>query len=627
MPSRGPDLTASDAGDEHVSLRRRFRRLQRRVRRARRRIRYHRHYPVARRILGWGFGLALGLSIAWLVVTGLLARQAVNKLQGRLTEVRTLVAEGKVDQARAVAKDIPTLAHRAHIVTTGPVWWTAAQIPYLGGPVEVLRGTVAAADQVGSDAVPKLIDVADLINPAQLRVNGDTIRTAPLVKAAGPLRQALREMDRAEATASDVPRGTWLSAVDNRNAALLAELKVIRGYVRAAVRAADVLPTLLGQHGTQRYFIGLQSEAEMRGTGGLPGAFAIATTHDGTITFERFESNAALLPPGHDHTIRTGLDFGPAYDALYGPARPTTSFVNSNVSPNFPYAAQIWATMWEKTSGEHIDDVIAVDPTVLGYFLVATGPVNLPKGGTVSAANVVSLTQRDQYSLFLDNRKRKAFEVSILKAVSQHLTSGAGTAFDLLNAASRSAREQRLLVWSSDRAVENRLKETPYAGALPTGSRPFSGFVVNNTAAGKLDYYLQRSLTYSRTGCGSTRDVIVTMTLTNHAPAAGLPAYVSSRLDRPPASAKPGDNHVLLDYYATRGAQLQSMTRNGDLSTASVNTVDGLQVFRLDVELPRGQTQTIVLHLTEPDGKGRLRVWKQPGVLPFATRVSDQACP
>src|SRR6185312_13608525 len=119
---------------------------------------------------------------------------------------------------------------------------------------------------------------------------------------------------------------------------------------------------------------------ELRGTGGLPGAFAIATTRNGEIRFRRFESDAALLPPTPDHAIATGLRFGPEYEHLYGPSMPTTTFVDSNVSPNFPYAAQVWAAMWQKVSGEHIDGVVALDPTVLAYFLAATGPAQLPGG-------------------------------------------------------------------------------------------------------------------------------------------------------------------------------------------------------------------------------------------------------
>ncbi len=608
------------------TMRRTLRRFRRRVRRLHRKIKYDRRTPLIKKVVGYGVGALIGLSALWLVITGLLAKQALSKLEGRLVQVRTLVAAGQVDDARKLAADIPVLAERAHRLTTGPVWWTASEVPYFGRPLDVTRGTIVAANDVSARAVPQLMDVAEMINPNALRAGGDTIRLAPLKRAAGPLARAAATIDRATDRAQRLPGSTWLSPVDNRRARFVAELEIIRGYVDAAARVSRVLPIMLGDHGTQRYFIGLQNEAEMRGTGGLPGAFAIATTSHGTIKFRRFESDAALLPPGKDHIIQTGLDFGPEYNSLYGPSLPTTTFVDSNVSPNFPYTARIWAAMWQKLYEQHIDGVIAVDPTVLAYFLTATGPAPLPGGGALTSSNVVSLTQKDQYALFADNTQRKDFEVSILRAASRKLTSGAGTAHGLLEAASRSSGEQRLLAWSSDPHVESQLKQTSYAGALPTGTRPFSGFIVNNAAAGKLDYYLQRSLSYSRTGCGSRRDVIVTMRLVNNAPAVGLPPYVNTRLDKPPPGAQPGDNRLLLDYYATKGALLESVTLNDKLTTASAASVDGLEVFRLDLELPRAVPQTIVLHLNEPAGTGRPQIWRQPGVQPLAVQVFNQAC-
>jgi hypothetical protein len=600
--------------------------LRRRWRRLRRKIRYGRHTPLIKKVLGYGFALLVGLSLLWLVITGLLAKQALSQLQTRLVEIRALVANGQLAQARQLAEDVPVLAQRAHRLTTGPVWWTAAQVPYFGDPVEVVRGTTDAANMVGSGAVPTLIQVVNLIDPARLRVNGDTVRLGPLREAAAPLQRAADEMEAASAEVAGLPGDTWLSAIDTRRFEFAAELEQIRGYVDAAARGARVLPTMLGEHGTQRYFIGLQSEAEMRGTGGLPGAFAIATTSNGTLSFRRFGSNAVLLPPTPNHVIPTGLDFGRDYDDLYSPSLPTSTFVDSNVSPNFPYAARIWATMWERTTGQHVDGVLALDPTVLSYFLAAAGPAQLPDGTIISSSNVVALTERDQYSMFPNNVERKQFEVDVLRAASHRLTSGTGAAQNILRAASRSASEQRLLVWSADPKIEAQLAQSNYAGKLPDSAEPFSGLILNNAASGKLEYYLHRELDYQRTGCGSTRDVLVTVQLTNTAPAFGLPVYVTSGLDHLPPGSKPGDDRLLLDYYATRGALLNSVTIDNKPATASAYSVDGFAVFRIDLTVPRGTTSTIVLHLVEPAGTGPPRIWQQPGVTPMVTRVFNEPC-
>ncbi|HKC29425.1 MAG TPA: DUF4012 domain-containing protein [Jatrophihabitans sp.] len=605
-------------------LRRKWRRtwLGRRVRRSRDYLRLHRK---AVRI-GWlvaGGLVALGL--VWVAITGLLARQQAASLDNRMQQVRVLLSEGRLADAENMARGMPAIAERAHALTSGPAWWLAAHVPLLGDPVEVVRGTTSAADQVGG-VLPDLFKVVADLDPSKLRTSGDTLRLGPLVQAVAPLQHAARVIDQGAVSVDGLPESTWLGAVDRGRARVAADLEIIRGYVDAAARVADVLPTMLGNDRPQTYFVGLQNEAELRGTGGLPGAFAIAVADHGTLHFTRFESDAALLPPGPEHLLPTGLQFGAGYDSAYGPSMPTSTFVDSNVSPHFPYSARIWQAMWQKVSGQKVDGVLALDPTVLAYFLSVTGPARLPNGSVIDATTVVPLTERDEYSIFSDNIKRKEFIVAVLRAASRKLVSGAGSGLALLQAASRAGNEQRLLAWSDDPHIEDVLTSSHFAGAIPHDDQPFSALVLNNASGGKLDYYLTRSVTYERTGCGAIRDVLVTINLTNAAPADGLPAYVVSRLDKAPPDAKPGDYRALVDLYATPGAQLQSITLNGQPSTASVEHDVGHPIFRLDLELPRGRTTTIAVHLREPAGVGLPQIWRQPGVTPLQVQVYNQPC-
>jgi hypothetical protein len=571
-------------------------------------------------------GAIIGLGLIWIAVTGLLAKQRAAQLEARLAVVKALVTQGRIQQARVVAQDIPRLAANVHRLTTGPAWWLAAHIPFLGEPLATARGMTSAADEVGSDAVPALLRVAGQINPNQLRVNGSTIRLQPLILARP-------ELDRAAASLSSAGRqvrqlsGSWLGAVDSRRVELLRQVDSIRGYVDAAARIAHVLPPMLGNATPQRYFIGLENEAELRGTGGLPGAFTIAVASHGTLRFTRFESDSVLLPASTGDRIDTGLHFGRQYDAAYGASSPTSSYLDSNVSPDFRYAAQIWAAMWKRVSGQQVDGVAAVDPTALSYFLNAVGAATIPGIGPLNGGNVVSLTEKTEYSAFPNNTERKAFLVNVLRASARRLTSGAGTSLGIVRAASRSATEHRLLIWSRTSAIEHVLTESNFAGSLPNSRRPFSGLILNNTAAGKLDYYVSRGLAYARSGCGPVRDVRVTITMNNSAPKRGLPLYVTTRLDAdPPANAKPGDTRVLLDYYATAGAQLESVTLDDKPATASVLNLGGHAIFRMDVELPRATTQTIVLHLSEPAGQGQPIIWRQPGVHPLTVSEFSQSC-
>ena len=88
----------------------------------------------------------------------------------------------------------------------------------------------------------------------------------------------------------------------------------------------------------------------------------------------------------------------------------------------------------------------------------------------------------------------------------------------------------------------------------------------------------------------------MTITLTNNAPAAGLPPIVTGREDSHSYPIKVGDNRLAVSYFATQGAVLHSVTVAGRPGTGRIGIECGHPVYTIDVELPRGSSRTIVLH-------------------------------
>jgi Protein of unknown function (DUF4012) len=330
----------------------------------------------------------------------------------------------------------------------------------------------------------------------------------------------------------------------------LRQVTTLNSTLTSANLAVRILPTMLGAGGPKRYFLGFQNEAESRGTGGLPGAFAIIEANHGKLAFTAMESDTTL------EGVAADVNFGPAYNHLYDGAGPTRMYVNSNLSPNFPYAAQIWASMWRKHSGQKLDGVIAVDPTALGYLLAVTGPATLPDHTQVSGDNAVALTQATSYAMFgagaAANDLRKAYLLQVASAASKKILGARADPTALLQAAAQAAGERRLLVWSPDPAVQGELAQTSVGGVIPDTTAPYIGLSIVNGGGGKLDYYLDRSLTWTRTGCGPTRASTVRITLTNNAPASGLPAMVTGRVDTHTYPVKAGDNRLGVSYFDRR---------------------------------------------------------------------------
>jgi Protein of unknown function (DUF4012) len=581
-----------------------------------------------RRRIGIAMIVAIGVLLlagVWLAVSALMARNQLNQARTEVSTLRAEISAGHWTAARATAADFANHAHRAYQLTTGPVWALAAVLPSGGEPLQTIGGITAGVDALGRDVLPQVVSASERLDPRTLRRPDGSIDLSRITAVGPALGAASAIVDHTTRTIGELPAHTWLSAVDAAQVDALNQLTALDDAVKSADLAARILPTMLGQDGPKRYFLAFQNEAEARGTGGLPGAFAIVEADHGKLAFTRLESETTL------HGIAANVDFGPDYHQLYDGAGTTSLFGNGNLSPNFPYAAQIWASMWHKYSGQDVDGVIAVDPTALSYLLAVTGPATLPDGSQVSAGNAVALTQSTAYAKFSGpsataTTQRRAYLLVIASAASKKILDARAAPAALAQAIGKAADERRLLVWSADPAVQADLARTTVAGIIPTTTAPYVGLSIVNDGGNKLDYYLDRSLIWHPTGCGSVRSTTVTITLTNNAPASGLAPEVTSRSDIHSYPVKPGDNRLEVSYFATQGALMEAVTVAGQPGTASIGAEHGHPVYTVDLELPRGTSRTIVLHLSEPAGAGTPIVLRQPLVRPLNVTLHDAGC-
>jgi hypothetical protein len=570
-------------------------------------------------------GGVLLLACVWLGVTALLARSQLNQVRAEAHTLGAQLSASNWPAAGATAADLATHAHRANQLTSGPVWALAAALPSGGEPLKTIRGITAGADSLGRGALPQLVSAAQRLDPRTLRRPDGSIDLSRIAAVAPAIASASDVVAKATKTISGLPRHTWVSSIDAAYVDALSQVTAVNSSLKSADLAVRILPAMLGAGGPKRYFLAFQNEAEAHGTGGLPGAFAIVQANHGKLAFTRMESDTTL------QGVAATVDFGPDYHHLYDGAATTTLYVNGNLSPNFPYAAQIWASMWKKHSGQQVDGVIAVDPTALGYLLAVTGPATLPDNTQISGTNAVALTQATSYAKFpgtsaAEVAQRKAYQLGIASAASKKILGARGELTALLQAAGKAAGQRRILLWSADPAVQADLAQTSLAGIIPTTTAPYVGLSIVNDGGNKLDYYLDRSLTWQAAGCGPTRPTTVTITLTNNAPAVGLSPYVTGRSDTRSYPIKPGDNRLEVSYLATQGALMKGVTIAGRPGTASIGALHGHPVYTIDLELPRGTSRTIVLHLSEPTGTGAPIVLRQPLVRPLSVTLKDAVC-
>jgi len=560
------------------------------------------------------------LAGAWIIVTAMLARHELGLVRDEVRQLRSQIDNRDFAGASATAKAMATHAHRAHRYTTGPAWAVAAHVPLGGAPLKTARGIAAGADTLGRSALPTLISARDTLDPADLRSADGTVDVARIAAIAPSIARADATVSSVTARLQRLPRRSWVSGIDRARRDVVEQLLGIAKTVRSADIAAQALPDLLGGNGVRRYFVTFQNDAEARGTGGLPGAFGIAEANHGKLRFVRFYNDNTL------DNVSADVDFGKDYDQLYLGTKSTSLYVNSNLSSHFPYAAQIWLSMWAKHTGQKLDGAVALDPTALSYLLRVTGPAALPDGTSITADNVVALTQSTAYVTYPDRDKRRVFLRTVAATVGDHVVASRADLHDIVDAAGQASDERRLLVWSRVPSIEALIEQTSVSGSIPDTSTAFVGLSIVNDGGNKLDYYLDRSVVWQADGCSADRNVTVTITLTNDAPATGLPDAVVSRSDRHDYPIKRGDNRLDVSYYGTSNGALVSAEIDGKQVGAEIGAEREHPVYRLDLELPRGTSRTVTLKLREPTTPGTPIVLRQPLVRPLNVTVEAPRC-
>jgi Protein of unknown function (DUF4012) len=563
------------------------------------------------------------LATAWVGVRGLLARGHLERARAGVEQLRAdLLAAHGVNPMQ-----LPTIqddTRRARALTDDPIWRTLAHTPYAGRTLRTTSGLAVAVDDVAQRALPDIVDAGDALAPSRLRTGGAAINLAPLQAAQPALTDAAARLTAVTTSVKALPTNGVLPPVRRASEQITGELSTLNSQLDDAALAARLLPPMLGATGPRRYLVVIQDNAEVRGTGGLLGAFATLEATNGQLRLTGLESNDGLKPLS---VAPTDASLPAEYVDRYADWGVTELWQQVNVSPHFPYAAQIWTAMWRARTGEQLDGVIAIDPFTLGYLLAATGPVRLDDGTTLTGANAAGFILKDEYAV-LAGAQRKQYLVTLGRAVFDHLVTGAGSTRAVVAALGRAAGEGRLLIASPAHPAEQALLETRrLGGALPETTAPFAAVVINDAGSGKLDYYLGRRLSYNAGSCANgQRTATVGIALTNNAPASGLPDYVVTRADKPAQPFPRGQTRLWLSYFGTAGAGFTRATLDGAPANLQSETERGHPVFSTYLTLDPGQTRTLTLTLIEPAAAGTMTTLEQPIVEPQQSAVRLTPC-
>jgi hypothetical protein len=572
---------------------------------------------------------AAGVALAGASV--LSARDPIARGTDLLSDGLKAAREGDTEAARNQLQDAQRAFATAHSSLDSPLAKVARLVPGLSQNVRALQRTSAQARDLAAVGVQAARD-ADF---ETLQARRGQVDLAAVRKVEPPLADVLDALRTARSVLADVEDQWLLPPVRDRLDDARADVDDAVPSAELALQAVRAAPSLLGGEGARTYLVLFTTPAEARATTGFPGNFGVLAFDQGRFSLSRFGRASDISNPlKAANATYTGLD---DYLRRYGRFGVTREFVNIPMSPDFPTVASAAAQAYQAASGAHVDGVLSLDPAALAALLELTGPIAVPGSPTpLDSTNAQQFLQLGQYVQFTaSNPERIDVLEQLAQQTIQKLTSvdlpGPRALGDLLRPVVQQKHLQLTAFDETGAALFDRLRVSgripPVEGDLLKGSdRDFAMVTTTDAGGSKIDVFQHRNLDYRATWDPDTGriDATASITLTNDAPASGLPSYViGNALGRRLGSAQLGSgwSYSFVTLYTPWEAD--TATLDGQAIELEHETELGRLALGTFVAIPPGGSSTLTIHLTGllTAPRYRLSLGAQPLVNPEEATV------
>jgi hypothetical protein len=349
---------------------------------------------------------------------------------------------------------------------------------------------------------------------------------------------------------------------------------------------ASVTPWLLGFDRPRTYFVALESDAEMRATGGFLGQYAIMRITGGKAKVLHIGPNTELVTPK-----APGVKLLSGTEVITQTDNPM--WVNSNLSPHGPDVGALWMYAWEQQSGTHLDGAIGMDITTAARLAAASGgSITKPDGKVLrGAAAIADYAQNGVYFDFdgpdRSGDPRKAYQLTVLRDLLRHASSSILNVDSMLNVLPGAIAENRLLLTFANAKLQARIASSPVAHDLRSGT----GAVLvtwNNWSGNKFDYYMRVDARATCTDGGADLRLVVRSTAQ---PGRTYTAYIGQRLDKPGEKRASVRDQFLIMLPV--GADVRWLSVDGRIAPYQVTSMGDRPVAQLLLDTLAGQRHVV----------------------------------
>jgi hypothetical protein len=532
--------------------------------------------------------------VLWLIASVFMLVQArSNAVRGldRLDAVRQeltateLLRGGGQAELAAARRDFERAHDRANSVVLAP--WKV--IPLVSGNVRSTERITAAAARVADVAERAAAQTAEVLKATPATGAERLALLDQMVAITGKASRRLRRID----LGPDFLLVQPLGAARERFLARLSQLReALRGAEQLAAGARQLL------QGPRRYLLLAANNGEMRAGSGMLLSVGVATFANGNFSIGELRPTPEFnLPPG-------AVTLPAELEQLWGWLHPGEEWRNLATSPRFDVTAPLAADMWQASTGEQVDGVLAVDALALRALLAAQGPIDVASIN-LGADNLLSFLLVDQY-VGVDVNDPQAGRRDLLGAVASAALDTLDTrgwqSADLVGELGGAGHGRHVLAWARDPVEQEAWAAGGVDGALHEDSLAVS---LLNVGGNKLDQFvnLDARLEVGEVGDGG-HAATLTLTIRNDAPT-GLPAYVAG--PHPSTDLAEGEYQGIVEVN-TPG--VGSLPRIEGLEPLLASGLDGPTKVAAAgyVRLLRGTARTVTVHFLLPKGFDSLLV-------------------
>lgn len=551
----------------------------------------------------WTSAVAVLIIVAagWLAFRAETINSELDAASQLIPQLKDEVTANKPLEAASSLRELRAHTATARGAAEDPLWTLASAVPVLGANFSAVAEVARSADDVSNLGVAPLIDVFESLNWDSLMPTRTGTDLAPIQKASPSVMSAAHAVRASADRLERIDENSLLPQVAGPLSRAREQLEAVTGTLDAAANASHLAPSMLGAQGPRNYLLMIQNNAEVRASGGIPGALAVLTLDQGKLSLGT-QSSA-----GEVGVMKPTLPVDAEQQQIYS-GRLGKYMQDVNLTPDFPTTAGTAQAMWERKTGQRVDGVISMDPVALGYILDATGPVKISNpellalAGTMpselTGKNVVSTLLSDVYAKIEQPKLQDAYFAGVAQEIFAALSDGKGDAKALVDGMTRGTTEGRVLVWSGNTAEQSIIAKYPLSGSVsgPAVAPAQFGVYFNDGTGAKMDYYVKRTVQLLEECTGDEYgQVKVRITSTNTAPvdaATSLPAYVTGDGI---FGVPPGSVQTNVVAYGPVQSNVETATVDGKKTDFAAHRHSNRPVGSVTVTLAPGQSSTVEL--------------------------------